>query len=164
MHGEAGSFPGHAAMGWSAWMGVCGDRRLELQRGHLPGLGLGQRILDDWLTRGREFIAHLLFGLSQATITSPALFAASRFLARDESTTEFLELAAADPVTLAIQLRRSRYEGGWGDQDGLKALVQNHAYEQFIRLEAFDFEPEAWEDDLWDLSFQLKSQPSMFVE
>ncbi len=104
-----------------------------------------QRILDEWLTRGLEFIAHLLFGLSQETITSPVLFAASRFLNREEPATDFLELAQMEPISLALELRNNRYRQGWGDRQASEQLARADAYEQLARLEAFDLDQDYWD-------------------
>ncbi len=106
-----------------------------------------QKILDEWFSRGIDFIAHLLFGMSQETITSPVLFAASRFLSREEPASEFLDLAHMDPVSLVIELRRASYSTGWGGNNAITQLVQNNAYDQLTRLEAFDFNTDFWEDE-----------------
>ncbi len=109
-----------------------------------------QLILNEWIARGIDFIAHLLFGMSQETITSPVLFAASRFLGREEPASEFLDLAHMDPVSLVIELRRASYSTGWGGNNSVMQLAQNSAYDQLTRLEAFDFNPDFWEDDSFD--------------
>jgi hypothetical protein len=106
-----------------------------------------ERILDEWLTRGLEFIAHLLFGLSQESITSPVLFATRRFLEKEEPASDFLELAQLDPVNLAIDLRRSRYGSGWGERQAVAHLSQNDGYDSLVRLEAFNFEQDYWDED-----------------
>ena len=106
-----------------------------------------ERILDEWLSRGLEFIAHLLFGLSQESITAPVLFAAKRFLEKEEPASGFLELAQMDPVNLAIDLRRSRYGAGWGEHQAVANLTQNDAYNNLVRLEAFNFEKDYWDED-----------------
>jgi hypothetical protein len=107
-------------------------------------------ILNEWIARGIDFIAHLLFGMSQETITSPVLFAASRFLDREEPASEFLGLAHMDPVSLVIELRRASYGTGWGGNNSILQLAQNNAYDQLTRLEAFDFNPDFWEDESFD--------------
>jgi AraC-like DNA-binding protein len=102
-----------------------------------------QQIMDEWISRGIEFIAHLLFGLSQETIKSPVLFAARRFIDREEPSSELLKLAQRDPLNLAIQLRRSGSEPLWRDGEPIDQLVKNGAYDELVRLEAFDFSPDA---------------------
>jgi len=97
-----------------------------------------------------EFIAHLLFGLSQETITSPVLFAASRFLNREEPATDFLELAQMEPISLALELRKNRYREGWGDRQAVEQLARADAYEQLARLEAFDLDHEYWDRAAFD--------------
>lgn len=109
-----------------------------------------QNILDEWISRGIDFIAHLLFGMSQETITSPVLFAASRFLDLEEPASEFLDLAHMDPVSMVIELRRASYSTGWGGNNAVMQLAQNNAYDQLTRLEAFDFNPDFWDDDSFD--------------
>jgi hypothetical protein len=88
--------------------------------------------------------------MSQETITSPVLFAASRFLNREEPASEFLDLAQMDPVSLVIELRRASYSSGWGGNNAILQLSHNNAYEQLTRLEAFDFNPDFWEDESFD--------------
>jgi len=55
-----------------------------------------------------------------------------------------------DPVSLVIELRRASYSSGWGGNNAITQLVRNNAYDQLTRLEAFDFNPDFWEDDSFD--------------
>jgi len=69
-----------------------------------------------------------------------------------------------DPMSFAIELRKDGYTTGWGDQNALIQLAQNNAYDQLVRLEAFDFDRDFWDDDTYDNDDLYESVDGQYVQ